>query len=58
MFGCATPGVPRTNADMPLEEAYNTLFSKELKSFDAFLDSLNRRPEQVQERVAIEDEAF
>ena len=58
MFGCTTPGVPRTNADMPLEEAYNTLFSKELKSFDAFLDSLNRRPEQMQERVAIEDEAF
>ena len=58
MFGCATPGVPRTHADMPLEEAYNTLFSKELKSFGAFLDSLNRRPEQVQERMAIEDEAF
>ena len=58
MFGCATPGVPRTHADMPLEEAYNALFSKELKSFGAFLDSLNLRPEQAQERMAIEDEAL
>ena len=58
MFGCATPGVPRTNADMPLEEAYATLLTKELKSFGAFLDSLNQRPEQVQERMALEDEVF
>ena len=58
MFGCATPGVPRTHADMPFEEAYSTLFSKEMKSFGAFLDSLNRRPEQAQEQMAIEDEAF
>ena len=58
MFGCATPGVPRTHADMPAEEAYNALFSKELKSFGAFLDSLNLRPEQAQERMAIEDDAF
>ena len=43
---------------MPLEEVYNAMFSKELKSFGAFLDSLNRRPEQVQERMTIEDEAF
>jgi hypothetical protein len=58
MFGCTTPGVPRSQVDMPLEEVYNAMFSKELKSFGAFLDSLNRRPEQVQERMAIEDEAF
>ena len=58
MFGCTTPGVPRSHVDMPLEEAYNAMFSKELKSFGAFLDSLNRRPEQAQERIAIEDEAF
>ena len=58
MFGCTTPGVPRSHVDMPLEEAYNAMFSKELKSFGAFLDSLNRRPEQAQERLALEDEAF
>ena len=58
MFGCNTPDVPRTAIDMPLEDAYTAMLSKEMKSFTMFLASLHKRPEQTGEMTAIEDEAF
>ena len=58
MFGCTSPGVPRTSSDMSFEAAYTTLLAKELKSYGAFLESLSRRPEQTTDAMALEDEAF
>ena len=56
MIGCKTPGTTKTTTDMSFEAAYKKLLSQELKPYEDFLASLNRKPEQQSTPLAVVDE--